>query len=484
MSDIKKKFLFQLLYAFSQLLFPLLTYPYLTRTIGADGLGKIAFIEYSTGLIITIVSFGIPFYGVREIAKVMYEPQKRYAVFSQLFYLHIAASIAGVGAFICFMALNNPEAMDQRLVVLGCLNIMLPVFVADWYMQGTEAFKFTTLRNIALRVLGIIALFLLVKDETHYIRYFLLTIIIQAFVAASNLYVVPVKRIRLPTIDGIKQHLKPLLHFFLSASVISIYVFFDVIILGRFASHQSVGYYATAIKIVKLSLLLVLSLNVILFPRIAHLTVSSSQTRIRELIQKSFQYIIVTTVPIGFFFYFLAGELIHIIAGKSFSAAIPLMKVLCVLPFIVGCSNLFVYQVLVPFSREKKLLLSVAIACVTSLLLNVLLASAMAEKGTALATVLTELTVTILTGFFALRTIRFSLPFATFYQSALCCLPFIAILFLTRQYSSNNFLIVGVSCTAGFACYSLLQKMVFKNMIYQQVWKEVEQRVAYLNHKI
>jgi O-antigen/teichoic acid export membrane protein len=77
MSGIKEKFFFQLLYATSQLLFPLITYPYLTRTIGAVGLGKIAFIEYSSTLIVTVASFGIPFYGVREIAKVSHNPQKK-----------------------------------------------------------------------------------------------------------------------------------------------------------------------------------------------------------------------------------------------------------------------------------------------------------------------------------------------------------------------------------------------------------------------
>ncbi len=69
MSALKTKFLYQSLFAITQLLFPLLTYPYIAKTLGVSGLGTIAFIEYSTGFIITLAGLGIPYYGVREIQR-------------------------------------------------------------------------------------------------------------------------------------------------------------------------------------------------------------------------------------------------------------------------------------------------------------------------------------------------------------------------------------------------------------------------------
>jgi O-antigen/teichoic acid export membrane protein len=474
MSGIKKKFSFQLLYAFSQLVFPLITYPYITRTIGAAGLGLLGYVEYVSGFIIAVASFGIPFYGVREVARLQNDPLHRQLLFRQLFFIHVIVSVTGVLVFTAIIKLSN-QSIPLALVALGCAGILLPPFAAEWYMQGVEAFQYTTVRNIVLRALGVLTTLLLVSSQADYIVYYSIILLVQVAVAVTNLY-----KIGFPTtgfgFSGWKRHVKPLWRFFLTASIISMYVFFDVIVLGFFTTDRAVGYYTIAIKIVKLSLLLVLSLNVILFPRISFLTTTKDLGGIRVLLHKAICFIILLTLPIAAGFYFLAPQIIFLLAGQDFTPSILLVQILSGIPFIIGISNLFVYQILLPFGNEKRMLTAVFITCIVSLALHVVLAQLYKEKGTAIATVLTETVMAALTFYFSFKIFPFSFPLKILVQSSAALLPFIAFVFIAQRLMSLSLPIICYSVFPGILVYALLQIFLFKNNLFLEVSLSLRQR--------
>lgn len=473
MPDIKKKFAFQLLYAFSQILFPLITYPYLARTLGAASLGKIAFIEYCAGLIITIASIGIPFYGVREIAKAQTETQKK-KITASLISLHFFSSLAGMAVFI-FLCLNNPTVGEEAfLIALGSINILTTVFIAEWYMQGIEAFKLIAIRNICLRFIGLFLILYFVRSYVDYVTYYQIVVGVQVGVAFINFINIGSKGIALARVKELKTHIPPLFHFFLTSSIISLYVFFDVLILGWLTNAQSVGYYSTAIKIVKLSLLFVLSLNIILFPRISALSVKADLAAIKILLHKGLCFLILVTIPLGFIFFLLADELIAVLAGNAFLPSVPLIRIFSFLPLIIGVNNLFVYQILTPFGREKKLLLSVAVACFISIILQWNLTLLFSEMGTALATLITELLVTVLTGYFAFSTIRYTFPASAFFQSLISALPFILIIYGIKFLTQNSYLILLLSGGACLLVYAFFQLYLFKNEMSTQIWQSTK----------
>lgn len=467
MPGTKKKFVFQLIFAFSQLAFPLITYQYITKTIGPEGIGLVGYVEYASGFIISVAAFGIPFYGVREAAKLQDKPQQLQLIFQQLFSIHFALSCIGALLFLGLIAYSKPQ-IPVPLLMLGCANVLLHPFIAEWYMQGIEAFQFTTLRGIVLRSLGLVAIFLFVTSPKHYLHYYLIIIFIQLAVAITNLYKIGYRNIRIH-LSGYMQHTRSLGYFFLTASVISVYVFFDVIILGWFADEKVVGYYTLAIKLVKLSLLLVLSLNTVLFPRISHLTASSDVAAIRSLIEKALNFMIILTLPISAGFYFLAPEIIRLIATDNFTASITLVEVLSTLPLVIGLSNLFVYHILVPFGKEKKLLTAAVAICSCSLLLHVTLTRLYLEKGTATATFLTELFMTILTGYLSYKTFAFSFPLKSLVQTMVALVPFGMLIPVGRYFFSHPAAIISFTTVLAGAFYMILQLVFFKNLIVREM---------------
>lgn len=467
MSGIRKKFSFQLLFAFSQLVFPLITYPYITRTIGAAGLGLVGYVEYVSGFIIAIASFGIPFYGIREAAKLQGQPTAQQKLFTELFSIHLFSSTLGCVVFLAIVNLNPHQNLPSTLIALGCLNILLPAFIAEWFLQGNEAFAFITTRSIVLRFLGVAATFLFVSGFKDAAVYYLIIIAVQTAVAMTNLLKIGAINYRI-TIRNSIRHLKGLWHFFISSSVISVYVFFDIIILGWMTDNVQVGYYTVAIKIIKLSLLAVLSLNVILFPRISFLKQQNPDV-VGALIHKSMQYILLLTIPMFVGFLTLANPIVNLLAGHSFVPAGILIRILSAIPLVIGFNNLFVYQILTPFGGEKKLLWSVLIACVCSLLLHATLVYYFKATGTAIATLLTEFLVMVLTGYFAHQHFRFRFPLEIMWQSLLASLPIFLLATLSSSLSDNPLTVLLLAGLGGGGVYILLQRLVFKNELLTQM---------------
>ena len=467
MSAIKKNFLFQLIHAASQFLFPVLTYPYISHRLGPEGLGLIGYVEYVGGFIVTLAAFGIPIYGVRETARLQNNPIAQRTLISDLFSIHLILSLLGAGFFALFIHLNAAQAVPPLMITLACLNIVLPAFTSEWFFQGNEAFGFITTRGIVLRFAGAAAIFCFVSAASDTVVYYAITVGIQLTVALANLFKAGPSNYRLRFWNACR-HLKGLRHFFLSSSFIGAYVFLDVIILARMAGKVDVGYYTVAIKMIKLSLLLVLSLNVILFPRISYLS-NNNPNGVSELISRAMQYVLLTTVPLAVGFVTLAAPLIHVLVGESFVPAVLLLQLLALLPLIIGFSNLFVYHILTPFNQEEKLLRSVMVAFVCSLFFHTILAYFFTARGTAVATLLTETVVTLLTGYYAYKNCRFAFPVATLWQSALASLPVVIITQAASVWFSNPITVLIFATVSGGIVYFLLQFFVLKNNLMRDV---------------
>jgi O-antigen/teichoic acid export membrane protein len=462
-ADLKNKFLYQFLLAFTQLAFPLVTYPYLARTLAPAGIGKVSYVEFVAGLVITIFSIGIPLYGVREIAKTRNEPAKRAALINDLLWIHLLLSLAGIVIFCGIIFLNPNYHKEYGLIILGASYILLQVFAIEWYLQGMEAFRFMAWRSIGIRLLGIIAIFLFIKNDSDYLLYYLIIVATQLLVTIAATSKLLVENKLSITLGRLGPHTKPLFFFFLTSSFVSIYVFFDTIILGYLAAKEHVGYYTFGLRIIKLPLGLLLTLNTILYPRIAFLHKAGEHQRIDDLVRFSLLFIVSMTIPVCTCFYLLAPEIVQLLGGSKFSATVPVLKILSPLPFIISLSSLFVLQVLAPLHKERLIMFAVLAACILSLALNFALIPSMAERGASVAAVITESTVLLLAFLFSYKKINRQFPFmtglATLFTSALAW----PVVWLCRQYTGNALVILLTSLGLFGLLYYLLQYFIFKN---------------------
>jgi O-antigen/teichoic acid export membrane protein len=191
---------------------------------------------------------------------------------------------------------------------------------------------------------------------------------------------------------------------------------------------------------------------------------------------KSLQYVLTVTIPLGLFFYLAAPEIILVLGGKQFYGSIPVLQLLSVLPLIIGLTNIFFMQILLPFGKEKIMLTGVLIGCIVSITSNLLLCPLFAEKGAAFSCLAAEVVVCGFLGIAASREVRLVVPSKLLGGIVLSGLFFIPVVSLVRYQFSNalmGLLVSGLSCLLLFMG---LQLYLFQNGIIREV-------VAFLGRK-
>ena len=460
--ELKNKFVYQLILSGTQVLLPLISYPYITRILGPVNLGKINYIDFLSQLFIIFAAFGIPVYAIREIAVVRNDAAKRAALIQEMVILH---SLFALLASIIFIFVTIGQWNSSPLLYIFALaNILLSAYSFEWYLQGMEAFRFAAIRTICIRIGMLVAFFLLIKNARDYPYYsgifttgFLLMAVINGYkVVSENHFVRQHLKLR--------KHLRPLWHFFLTTSAISIYIYFDTILLQQLThNEQAVGYYTTTIKLVKICLVVLLAVGSVLMPRLSFLASTGNTEAIKLHLDKSLLFIVSLGIPISAGLYLLAPEIVVVVAGQAFLPAVPIMKILALLPLAIGLSNLFCFQTLIPFNREKIFLRSVVIGGIASVALNILLIPYLAEQGSAWANIITEVIISIITGWYAYKIIRFSISPRVIIQTIITCVLFAPLILLCRSVFSSPLYILLAAISCCVALFGALQYFLFRN---------------------
>lgn len=468
--DLKNKFIYQLLIAGTQVLVPLLTYPLITRVLGPQNIGVINYIDFLAQVFAVFAAFGVPYYAVREIAALKDHPGKRSRLITEMAVLNLFFSLLSAAAFVLFTFKSWSE--QPLLYLLATFNIFLSAFSFEWYLQGTESFKFAAIRTVLVRTAMVIFLFIFVKQQEDYKNYFIIYTIAIFIMSALNLAkVISENKLAWQQLN-VKQHLKPLWHFFLTSSAISIYIYFDTIMLEHLThNNEAVGYYSFALKMVKVFLLVIVAVGTVLSPRLSYLVSSGLEKEGNAYINKLVQFILIAAIPAGAGMTLLAPEIIGAIAGEKFLPSVPLLRILAWLPLIIGLSNVFCFQTLVPFKQEKKFLGTVLTGCFVSISANLLLIPYFQEKGAAMASVITEITITVMSGLLASRLTKLTMQPSIIVSIIASCLLFIPVIALAKILFTNQVLILVLAIPLCTILYVTMLGNIFKNDIIIQVKK-------------
>ena len=461
-SELKNKFVYQFLLSVTQVLLPLISYPYIARVLGPANLGKVNYVEFIAQVSMIVAAFGIPFYAVREISKIRNDAVKKSVFIKEMAVLH---SFFALLIALVFVLLTYRQWQQSRgLYVFALANILLSSITFEWYLQGTEAFSYAAIRTIAVRLLMLVSFFMFIDTASDYPVY--MGIFTGGYFILSILNIIKVFSENHFTKQPLhfKKHLQPLWHFFLTSSAISIYIFFDTIILQHITHNEAaVGYYTTVVKLVKVCLAGLLVIGTVLMPRLSYLAAIGDTIAVKRHINKSLLFICTLGIPVCTGLYLLAPEIIEVLTGAAFMPAIPLMRLLAFLPLTIGLSNVFAFQILVPYNKEKKFLTAAVAGCIVSVTLNCILIPYLAAAGSAWANIITEIVVTIITGWYAYKVIQFKVSTGVLLKTSFTCLLFIPLIICCKLVlvSPLNILMVAIGSCA--LLYTWLQRFIFKN---------------------
>lgn len=462
---MKKNYFYNLLLSIANILFPILSFPYASRILGPVGIGKVQVASSFAQYFALFAALGVPIYGMQEVAKFRHDKARLNAVFSELVITNFIAGLLFTGLYGIIIFSFPYFRPNINLYVYAGLIVLLGFSCIDWFYSGMEEFKPIALRSVLIKATALLLLFTCVKTQDDYTLYLLLTVF---SLVSNNLISFLMIRGKVSLIFSginIRKHLSPL--FFISSTTIaaSMYTILDTVLLGFLSTEKAVGLYTSAIKLCRITLPFITSIGVILVPRIAKQSAENNRPEVQRLLDTSYHFITFLSVPVVFGLFMLAPEFIYVFSGEKFIEAETSMRVLALLPLLVGAGYFLAFQVLVPGGKNKEMFLSVCGGLISFVLLSFLLVPHYHETGTAIANVCSEFVVTALYFYFVKKYFTYTYSVTIFYRAVTCALSFVPIVLLVKSFGLVPVWTLSISIIACAGTYFSLQYLIYKDLI-------------------
>lgn len=406
MNKVVKNYLYNLSYQMLIIIVPLITTPYVSRVLGAKGVGTFSYTNSIVQYFILFGCVGLNLYGQREIAYVQHEKEKRDKVFWELVILRIITVSIALTVF-CFTLASHGKYASVFFIM--CLDILASMVDISWLFQGIEDFKKIVVRNFIIKIVGVALIFLFVKTSDDLLLY---VICHSATLFLGNLSMwayIPklVGKIKVKELE-IKKHIRPTIILFLPQIATSVYTVLDKTMIGFLTGvEEEVAYYEQGQKIVKIVMTLVTSLGTVMMPRVANLFKLNEIEKVKNYLSKSFRFVFFLSFPMMFGLMAVSCNIVPWFFGSGYDKVVPNMMVIAPILVIIALSNIMGTQYLLPTGRQKEFTISVVTGCVVNFSLNLLLIPRFLSIGAAVATVIAETSVTGVQVFFTRKDFKF-----------------------------------------------------------------------------
>lgn len=394
-NTLSQNFIFHLVYQILLYAVPLVTTPYLSRVLGAEGIGRYSFAQSIVSYFVLAATLGTTLYGQRKIASLKHDPAAQTGVFWQIFQLRVFTTMV---ALLVYGAVVLPGCGDPALYMVSAIELLGVAFDVSWFFQGEESFGTITKCNGVSKILSVALIFLLVHNATDLNRY---VVIYCGMTVAGNLAQWGFVPRFLEKGQGkiqpfsFLQHLKPALGLFVAQVAMQIYTVLDKTMIGVITgSDAQNGYYEQAQKLIRVLTALTTSIGTVMASRVAVLWREREQEKIQQMIQTSFSVVFCLAFPVMAGVLLVADRFVPFFYGAGFEPVTPLLYVLVLVVVVIGCSNVIGVQYLIPTNKETYLTRSVMIGSVVNLALNSVLIPRYQALGAAAASVVAELCVT------------------------------------------------------------------------------------------
>ena len=469
---VLKNYAYNLSYQLLLIILPIITTPYVTRVFSSNDLGTYSFFNSIVTYFVLLATLGVANYGTKEISGNRTIIRKN---FWGIYTLQLGATILSLTLYILlcltFSLMQNPVAY-----ILG-LSLLSKGLDISWLFQGLEDFRKITVRNITVKLVGVIAIFLFIKSASDlYLYVFLLTIF--ELLGQLSMWLPAKEFIGKPHFDLMyaKRHLKPVILLFLPQIAISLYVSLDSTMLGVLASARDVGIYDQALRLVNILLTLVTSLGSVMLPRVSNLLSSGDHKAVNKMHEMSFLIYNLVIFPIIAGMLIVNDDFVNFFLGQDFQEVRHAIAIMIFRMFFIGWTNIMGIQILIPHNKNKEFMLSTTIPAIVSVGLNLLLLPKLGYIGAAIVSVLTEVLVWLIQLFYTRSYLREVPILGSLIKIIISSGVMYGILLFIKQFLNVSPMInVGLYAVLGAIIYAsliLILKVINPNELKQQLLKK------------
>lgn len=373
------------------LILPLVTIPYISRILGAEGIGTYSY-SYSLALYFTYITMlGLNNYGNRTIASVQDNLTKRSEKFFEIFSMQGMFFVISLMLYIVYLFTLSG---DKIVALIQIIFLFSSLFDINWFFFGMEQFQLTVFRNAIVKLVSVVLIFCLVRDSDD-IYIYTLIMSLSYLVSQLWLWLYLKKYVTYTKVNfkNIIKHIKPNLVLFIPVISVSIYRIIDKIMLGNMASLCELGYYENAEKIVNVPIALFTAVGVVMLPRMTSLHSLNNKQMSEKYIDITMFTVLAFSIGALFGIIAIASEFSLLFFGNEFLKAGTIIKFLSPTIVILGFGNVIRTQILIPNKQDRIYVLSGVWGAIINLVFNIILIPRFYSIGAAIGTVIAELVV-------------------------------------------------------------------------------------------
>lgn len=461
MENIKKNISYNVIYQILIIILPLITAPYISRVMGADVLGQYSY-SYSVVYYFSLfILLGLNNFGNRTIAQVREDKNDASRKFCSIYLMQILVGLIVIIIYTIYafsgLCKYHEIALIQIIYLLGS------TIDINWFFFGLEKFKITVTRNIIIKVLSVLSIFILVKKpEDIYIYTAIMSL--SNFISQIFLWGFLRKEIKLQkvTASEVIQHIKPNLILFIPVIAVSLYKVIDKVMLGNMADIKYVALFENAEKVINIPTSIITAVGTVMLPRMSNLMQNDKEQEAKEYIRKSIKLILLIAFPMTAGIMVIGEKFAPIYFGAEFAETGILMKYLSVTIIFIAFANVLRTQYLIPKEKDKVYIISVSIGAVMNMVTNCILIPKYNAMGAVVGTILAEFSVMFVQSIAVWKELKLSQYIGTFIKYFLCALIMYILIYPLKYLIDNDLCCIIIQMVFGVLIYGLL---TFKDVI-------------------
>ena len=397
--SVTKNYIYNLAYQILIIILPIITTPYISRVLGVENIGIYSYTLSISAFFILFGSLGVALYGKREIAYLQKDKKQYTIAFWEILILRIITMSISLVIFGLTFARNGDYQVYFRILILEIIANCIDI---SWLFQGLEEFKKTVIRNMLVKLISVICIFVFVKTRQDLTKYFIIYVL-SIFIGNGSLwFYLPRFLVKVGINElNVKKHFKPTFILFLPQIAVEVYTILDRTMIGLIINDKSeVGFYDQSQKIIKMLLAIITSLGTVMLPRIANNFANGKKKKINKYMKKSFNMVFFLSFPMIFGIISVSAIFVPKFFGEGYEKVAILMNVISPIILFIGLSNVIGTQYLLPTKRQKEFTISVVCGAIINFIINLSLISNYGAIGASIGTVIAEFAVTVVQIYF------------------------------------------------------------------------------------
>lgn len=376
------------------ILFPMITFPYVSRILGPENYGKLSFADSISGYAMLIAGLGISSYAVREGARLRENREQFNRFANEMVTIQLLSTLAAYSILLVAVLISAKLRNYWMLLLIQNIGLIIAVWSAEWINTVYEDYLYTTVRYLLFQVLALILMFALVHQPDDYVIYAITVALASTGGAVVNMfYIRRYVHLRITTRPDFRRHMGPIFLLFFNSIAQVIYLNSDITMLGYLQNEASVGIYTMVSKIYRYVKMLFNALVMVIIPRLALYLGKKDFEEYRNLLRKAENALFTILLPGVVGLFFLGEEAIWIMGGEEYTEGLLAMQILSIALLFAVLACLYCAGVLIPHRLEKLCLKISAISAAVNVVLNLVLIPLWNYNGAALTTLLSEIIV-------------------------------------------------------------------------------------------